>query len=177
VQQVGFLNRKISIGELLVLFAFGLMVGFVFWPNLLRSKKAANEASAVNTLRELGQAEITYAATYPSLGFAASIDELGGLAEPCVPSPQKGCLLGEVAKPPYLNAGYTFAADGLGSTPRIRFFSTAVPFDPGSTGQLSFCGSNYWAIHYRSDGQRPADPESCESIAVHRDSFGHGPPN
>ena len=170
------MNRRISVSELLVLLAFGLIVGFVLWPNLLRSKKAANEASAVSTLHEIGQAEIVYAASYPSLGFAASIDELGGPAVPCVPSPRQGCLLGEVAKPPHLDAGYRFAADGLGSAPRVRFFSTALPVAP-DTGQLSFCSTNYSAIHYRSDGQRPSDPENCESLAVHKDNFRHGPVN
>ena len=46
-------------------------------PNLLRSKMAANETSAVGMTRTIVTAQVTYAATYPSKGFAADLASLG----------------------------------------------------------------------------------------------------
>lgn len=46
-------------------------------PNLLRARIAANEASAVATLRTVNVAEITYAATYPQRGYARDLATLG----------------------------------------------------------------------------------------------------
>jgi Domain of unknown function (DUF4190) len=45
--------------------------------NLLRSKMAANEASAVGSLRTLNTAAIRYALQCPDFGFPASVENLG----------------------------------------------------------------------------------------------------
>lgn len=46
-------------------------------PNLLRSRMAANEASAVASLRTVITAQVTYAAAYPERGFAGTLEALG----------------------------------------------------------------------------------------------------
>jgi hypothetical protein len=46
-------------------------------PNLLRSRIAANEASAVGKLRQLTSAEGTYNSTYPDRGFSPDMATLG----------------------------------------------------------------------------------------------------
>jgi len=46
-------------------------------PNLLRSKMAANEASAVGSIRSVNTAQVAYAAEYPKRGFAAALATLG----------------------------------------------------------------------------------------------------
>ena len=38
---------------------------------------AANEASAVGSLRTITTAEITYASTYPSIGYSADLASVG----------------------------------------------------------------------------------------------------
>jgi type IV pilus assembly protein PilA len=55
-----------------------LVVAAIAIPNLLRSKIAANEASALQNLRTLNTAELTYSATYPKRGFASNLSTLGG---------------------------------------------------------------------------------------------------
>lgn len=47
-------------------------------PNLLRSRVAANEATAVGSLRTINTAQVTYAATYPDRGYAPNLATLGG---------------------------------------------------------------------------------------------------
>jgi type II secretory pathway pseudopilin PulG len=46
-------------------------------PNLLRSRAAANEASAVGSVRTVNTAQVAYAATYPERGFAPNLATLG----------------------------------------------------------------------------------------------------
>ena len=54
-----------------------LVAAAVAIPNLLRSRIAANEASAVATLRTAVTAEVTYAAAYPERGYAPDLASLG----------------------------------------------------------------------------------------------------
>lgn len=64
-----------------------LAIGAIAIPNLLRARIAANESSAVSSLRTVNTAQITYAATYPERGFAKDLTTLGpGSHEPSAPS-------------------------------------------------------------------------------------------
>jgi hypothetical protein len=54
-----------------------LVVAAVAIPNLLRARSAANEASAVGTIRTVNTAQATYAAIYPQRGFAPDLATLG----------------------------------------------------------------------------------------------------
>jgi hypothetical protein len=63
----------------LVATALALLLAIIVYPKMVRSTRAANEASAIATMKEIGQAEMTYAATYPAIGFAESLGQLGGL--------------------------------------------------------------------------------------------------
>jgi type IV pilus assembly protein PilA len=60
-----------------------LVVAAIAIPNLLKSKVAANEASAVGSLRTINTAQVTYEATYPKRGFAPNLAALG-------PDPRSG---------------------------------------------------------------------------------------
>jgi type IV pilus assembly protein PilA len=53
-----------SLIELLIVVAIILVIAAIAIPSLLHSKMAANEASAVGSLRSLNTASITYASTY-----------------------------------------------------------------------------------------------------------------
>jgi type IV pilus assembly protein PilA len=54
-----------------------LVVAAIAIPNLLRARSAANEASAVGTIRTVEVAQIAYAAGYPQRGFARDLASLG----------------------------------------------------------------------------------------------------
>ena len=45
-------------------------------PSYLHSKMAANESSAVYSIRTIDTAQVTYATTYPSLGYASALNML-----------------------------------------------------------------------------------------------------
>jgi len=53
-----------SLIELLIVVAIILIIAAIAIPNLLRSRIAANQASAVGSCRTLNTAEITYSSTY-----------------------------------------------------------------------------------------------------------------
>src|SRR6266850_617631 len=64
-------QKGFSLIELLIVVAIILIIAAIAIPNLLRSRMAANESSAVGSLRTINTAEVTFSTTYPSVGFAA----------------------------------------------------------------------------------------------------------
>jgi type IV pilus assembly protein PilA len=68
--------RGFSLIELLIVVAIILIIAAIAIPNLLRSRIAANQASAVGSLRALNTAEITYSSTY-NLGYSSQLSYLG----------------------------------------------------------------------------------------------------
>jgi len=69
-------SKGFSLIELLIVVAIILIIAAIAIPNLLRSRIAANQASAVGSLRTLNTAEITYSSTY-NTGFSTSLVALG----------------------------------------------------------------------------------------------------
>jgi len=68
-------SKGFSLIELLIVVAIILIIAAIAIPNLLRSRIAANQASAVGSLRTLNTAEITYATTY-NTGFTLTMSYL-----------------------------------------------------------------------------------------------------
>ena len=77
-------SRGFSLIELLIVVAIILIIAAIAIPYLLRSRVAANQASAVGSIRTINTAEITYASTYTS-GYSSALGYLGppaGTASP-----------------------------------------------------------------------------------------------
>ena len=108
-------QKGFSLIELLIVVAIILIIAAIAIPNLLRSRIAANEASAVGSMRTINTAEITYASTYPSVGYSPDMNSLAGSS--CAsPTSAAACLidatLGGATSAPNSKSGYcfTFAA-------------------------------------------------------------------
>ena len=84
---------------------FILIIAAIAIPNLLRAKMAANEASAVGTLRTYNTAMVTYASRCPNVGFPASVSNLGPGNGDCDGANLVGPL---IASPAAIKNGYRF---------------------------------------------------------------------
>ncbi len=74
-------SRGFSLIELLIVVAIILIIAAIAIPDLLKSRQAANQASAVGSLRTLNTSEVTYASTYTT-GFSSTLAQLDGTASP-----------------------------------------------------------------------------------------------
>jgi type IV pilus assembly protein PilA len=70
-------ERGFSLVELLIVVAIILIIAGIAIPDLLRSRIAANQASAVGSIRTIVTGENTYAATYGT-GYSVTLAQLDG---------------------------------------------------------------------------------------------------
>jgi len=152
--------------ELMIVVALILIIAAVAIPRLIDAKMNANEASAVASIRAIGQAEVQYAAAYG--GFADSLANLGG-AEPCNKSAETACLLDQ-SLAAGAKSGYNFSAigSGLGHGPNSAFVASAAPVEFDRSGRRMFCATEKNVI--RVDGNSaestvPPDAAQCSAFA------------
>jgi len=70
-------NQGFSLIELLIVVAIILIIAAIAIPSLLRSRIAANQASAVGSLRTINTVEVAYASTF-NTGYSSTLSDLGG---------------------------------------------------------------------------------------------------
>ena len=130
-------NKGFSLLELLIVVAIILVIAAIAIPNLLRARIAANEASAVGSLRSLNTAQITYDSSYPTVGFATTLASLAGVN--CAPPGSSGACLIDTQLASGSKSGYSFTEGGLSGTPNATYQFRADPLSPNTTGVRYFC--------------------------------------
>ncbi len=162
-------NKGFSLIELLIVVAIILIIAAIAIPNLLRSRIAANEASAVGSLRTLNTSMITYNVTYPTQGFATTFAQLGPVASGGTPdSTAAGLIDANLANSPNQKSGYTFALnDVAGTLPNSQYEFTATPVTPNVTGQRGFCTDPSGVIEQFAGGSSgPTIPTTTTACAT-----------
>ena len=143
--------KGFSLIELLIVVAIILIIAAIAIPNLLRSRLAANEASAIASIRTISTAETTYATTYPSIGYTCALSELGPPASGDPTSSSAGGILDAVLATG-VKAGYTFSLGNCTGAPVSTYNSAAVPLTVGATGTRAFCSDVSGIIWQSNDG-------------------------
>lgn len=144
-------QKGFSLIELLIVVAIILIIAAIAIPNLMRSRMAANEASAVGSVRTINTAEVTYSSAYPDLGFTTTLGSLGGTASACAASTgansTQACLIDNVLASG-TKSGYLFTLANGSGTPNNTFTDNADPVTPGQSGQRHFFSDQTGVIRY-----------------------------
>ena len=157
-------QKGFSLIELLIVVAIILIIAAIAIPNLLRSKMAANEASAVGSIRTINTAQVTYSSSWGT-GYAAALANLGdGGANPCVAAAATACLIDGVLAAG-VKSGYNFTSAGTLPSGGVNngFEASATPVAVGTTGQRAFCSDQTGVIRFNVTGAIAA---VCANVAT-----------
>ncbi len=148
-------ERGFSLIELLIVIAIILVISSIAIPSLLHSKVAANEASAAYSIRTINTAQITYATTYPTNGYASTLNSLAAASSGTVVDSSNagildwvlGCTTAVCPK-----SGYNFQLANISGSPVSSYSVWGTPITVGTTGNRGFCSDNMNPITYDPAG-------------------------
>jgi type IV pilus assembly protein PilA len=137
-------EKGFSLIELLIVVAIILIIAAIAIPNLLRSKMAANEASAVGSMRTLNTASVAYSTTYGT--YPPGLPNLGPSSSP---SSTAADLVDSVLASG-TKSGYAFT--WTAGTGNMSYSIAAAPSTPGVTGQRYFYTDQSGVIRANTSG-------------------------
>jgi prepilin-type N-terminal cleavage/methylation domain-containing protein len=152
-------QKGFSLIELLLVVAVILILCAIAVPNMMRARIAANESSAIASVRSISTAQATYSETYPDAGFAPDLNTLG-------PGPTAGNTTSTSANALLLDnvlgcpagvgtaycekSGYDFNITAATGTPLNVYSANANPAAPGQSGTRYFYTDNSAVIRFNT---------------------------
>jgi prepilin-type N-terminal cleavage/methylation domain-containing protein len=152
--------------ELLLVVAIIGLVASIAIPGLRRAWMAANEASAIGSLRAISSGQTSYAAVAGKGGFAPGLVTLSAAC----PATSTGFISPDLSSDPSVKSGYrvTLAAsasstpgpnDCNGVATETGYYVTAAPTSLGFTGQRAFASGGGGSIYVDLSGVPPTEAQ------------------
>jgi type II secretory pathway pseudopilin PulG len=117
-----------------------LIIAAIAIPNLLRARMAANESSAVASVRTITTAEISYSSEHPTAGFTCSLSDLSSFDKQLVSGPRNG---------------YAFELSGCTADDKgamVHYQVAAYPVTRNQSGIRAFCSDETAVVRVDPNG-------------------------
>ena len=150
-------QKGFSLIELLIVVAIILIIAAIAIPNLLRARISANESSAASSVRTTNTGQVSFLATYPATGYAATMGVLGPPAATGCPATgpvvTNACLidwaLSQATTVATAKSGYYFAVGNpAGGPPNLGYTVGGAPAAFNQSGVRGFCSNEDGVIQY-----------------------------
>jgi type IV pilus assembly protein PilA len=158
-------EQGFTLFELLVVVGIISAILAITVPMLMRARMAANESSAIGSLRTVNSAEAGYSGSAAQGGYAT---QLSVLALPC-PGGNVGFISPDLAVDPSRRGGYVITLDPGAATPgpddcngtgsRTGYYLTAVPISVARTGHRAFGSTQRAVLFVDPTGAAPTEAD------------------
>jgi type IV pilus assembly protein PilA len=151
------LPNGFTLMELLIVMAIITCIILIAIPTTRSIFKHAHELSAKKSLQTIQQAEMMYADTYPTYGYACKLSDLGGDPTSGLPTPTSAQIL-KTDLSGGLKDGYKFEITNCTKTTvngidRANSYEvTAVPDALGKSGDRGYCLDQYGDMKFDPAG-------------------------
>ena len=160
-----------SLIELLIVVAIILIIAAIAIPSLVRARIAANESSAAASIRTIGTGQVAYETSFPTIGFAAALVNLGpGVGNTTCPAAgpvAAGACIIDATLASGNKSGFLIFTAGAGGPPATTMVSNAYPVTFNSTGVKQFCAIEDNVIRFVSPSTGAAESNAaCQLLTV-----------
>ena len=151
------LQNGFTLMELLIVMAIIAILMLIAIPTMGNMTRYANETSAVKSVQAINLAESQYTTTFPSNGYACTLQALGGDPNSGPPTPTNAKML-QTDLASGVKSGYQFSITNCvkntqNGNDRVTGYTViAQPLTVGKTGNRTFCSDENGQIKFDPAG-------------------------